>query len=276
MGLKLIYNSVGDAATSIETTGTAVDSSYNKNSIVAGSRASMVRFVVATTATTIGYEVSSGSFTYDSVVITRADLLARSESPLDFKIQEDTGGGYGDVAATAVTPLTTAELSGYDAFKIGNGQDYIHHFASDRTGVEGVRIHLDKNDGGDDDVALQFSKLIIGTAFDFDTWPEQSPAPTWSKLPTGAGDEISSIDGTQRYKSDDEITLTFNSLSLAKIQEFEAITNIKNWPVYLYDPSAYVFGATLEHCLVQEWSTSFASIGCYDLQVRFRRLRHYR
>jgi len=276
--MKLLWNTVGAVATTNTVTGGTVISSHNAEYLFYGDRSKVTRTDSQAGDVSFGYEVSSGSFSWDHMVVTNADRTANNKTTSAIKVEQDVGAGYVTVSGSTVAPFQNSDLVGIDLWGIGHGQDYVFTPASEQTGVEGVRFVTYKNSGGDD-MAREVGKVFFCDSFDFGTEPLIDPEPEWEDIPES--DKIfKPRQGYVSYPTTKRTTLTWKHLSSATVTSFLAIDNLLAWPLFLYDSSQYLFQHKLEHVIIERISEKCEPNAIanqnIELEITFRRLKHYR
>lgn len=276
MGIVLLSNTIGDAATSvtIEQLGDGSfanrsEIEYDYTNMITGGRNSFARFLTTENdgTSTIKYNAIGG---VTHVVIARADLIALSSTPLDLAFEDEDGV----ISDFAVSPLTSSNLIGIDPFKVGHGQDWVDKVSSARDVDEWIRIEFEKNNDADDNSQVQLSKLYFSNAFDFGLNPVINPAPQFQDL--AEGEKFGrAIKGFEPVPVEKRITLTWEHLSKATVESFRAVPRIFEWPIFIYDEDAELFPWKLEHVIITGVRETHLNVDTITLEVDFMRLKHY-
>lgn len=259
MALWFLPNSFGAYATS-QTTGT-VASGYDKTNLIAGPRSTKVRTTaVAGPNNFLGYE-SDADIGISHVVIARADWLIAQTAPRVYVSERAAGGTWHDTAEFDLDPVSAADLVGISS------QDFAAEVTP--THLRGLRIVMEPDSTAH---PMQISKLFgsVGVTLgppalgiEFEPLPPDSYArPPLGMIP---------------YEVEGRFGFRFESIPAADAAAFQAIPELLNWPLFLYDDAGDIWDWKLEHVIVENYTLTMTDPGLdiYDLAVTFNRLRHY-
>lgn len=260
--IYLLTNTAGHSASSIGigSGSVAAASGYSLNDLVSGPRSTLCRTAASTLYREAAY-VFDSDVTTTHMVVARADWLLTQQGNRVRPIQRSSGGVWSVISGVDYNPLAASHLVG------PRGQDLV--FAISPAQLRGVGLNVDNGGGATE--AMQLSKLYASSAFDFGVPPrfeaQAQPLPpnTFSTPP----DRGFPYDVEQRF------TLVFELITVAKFAEFEALPQIRSWPLFLYDPAGNLWDTKLEHVIVEDWVKQNRDSGRCDLTVTFLRLRHY-
>lgn len=220
---------------------------------------------------------SSGSglhFTYDTnewdvdyLVIVRADYL-QSVANSQYKVtQENSGGTVSDL-------LTWTNTSGLTL--IGpRDQDAIISLSTSSGQRYGNGVAFKDSTNGSN--RYNTSDLIFAKAYDIGE-PSKRPLPSFSRLPE-QGQEFFPYEGYYPLATEVQFSLTWPILNRSEVEIFEAFLQFGRplrVPFFLYDPTGDLLPYNLEHCIIETYSLTFLQTADhYQLQISFRRLKHY-
>lgn len=266
MTFWILANTVGEAitTTSIEgTTGTTTTSSgYDINKIVSGPRHNRWRCNSVTSMVGAGYK-SSADLTARFVALARADLLLRNQNGVpDVDIRKWNGSSWSTI--NTLSGLALADLIGI------KGQDYVFDFGDVTDRGFGLQFQVS---GGATLSAHAHGPMYFSSGFDFGTPPRLDSSP--AQFGEGAEtEEVRPAFGYGTYAVEGGMSLVWRNITRAKMVAFRALP--LGSPLFLYDPSQYIFHHKLEHVLISESPIeSRHGVDAWDLRVNFKRLQQY-
>lgn len=268
--IKFLTNQIGEDATTLELLSGSINSSYDITSLIAGPRSRMFRSAqTAGAASTVNIAYSSlGSTTKaaDHVVICRADKLL-TPGGIKAEIQNKSSGGTWSSILTK-DPIQSTDLIG---IKTGN-QKYGQDFVSEITTTEqhGYGALFTTKTAAE---SVQLSKLFFCSAFDFGVEPILSPVPQWDYFSEPIF--VKPKKATEEIQAHARISLNWQGVTRAKVNEFRALTQILSWPFFLYDPEQTMWPWKLENVVIEDFSETYIEASRWDVSIKFLRIAHY-
>lgn len=232
---------------------------YDPTHAIAGPRSAHHRSEASSSEIGRGYEYTT-ALEIDHVVVARADWLLTENGTRVRARMRDVGGTWDYVAGIDFDTLTRSDLLGPAA------QDLV--FPVEPTDHYGIGLALEPGSGTQ---ATQIAKLYGSVAFGFGTNPQLGGQ--WQPLPPKTF--ARPLSGGFPYEVEARLSLTFPLISRAKATEFKALSQIRAWPIYLYDPLGAVWNHRLEHVLVEGWVEDIHENDRHTLSISFLRLKHY-
>jgi hypothetical protein len=268
--LKFLCNYAGDVATSMSEAGGAstAAASYDATNLIAGPRSTWYRTTATSGLSRIGYITPSIGF--DFLVIARADKLLTLGTMALYGLVRSSGGVWTNAPAGAIlNPVTSADLLGPVVDGSTHAQDFVYEFSSTQTAAG---FGLELQSGGSE--ATMFSKLFFGASFDFGHNPSLDAGVSWEHVPYPNRFFVPH-EGTLKYETERRFSLQWDFVSNAKIAAFEALPQILNWPLFLYDDAGDIWDWQLEHVIVEDYTVSVIGQDLNHITIVFRRLQHY-
>lgn len=259
-GFYFLINDAGNNATTVGciSEGTQ-DSNYDENNLITGSRNEWFKTTSTADPKRMGYTWSN-EIDIDHVIITRADKLVTSGSS-QVNVQVNQSGW--------INLASSLDLEN-DLVGIKN-QDYVLNYAPDG-GATGVAVRVVPNSAE----ATYFNHLVGAVSFSFG----RSPAFNVLTEELNPSDRYYTDNNTlpmrhRTYETSHRISMKFEHVTKAKLDEFLALDNIRNHPLYIYDSNAWVFPHKLEHVILESIKTTQDNKDLWTISLVFRRLRHY-
>lgn len=267
MAIWLLPNTIANAATGIELIGsTATDStdSYSdKLNLIAGPRNTYWKSTAVSTEMAIGYQIAS-DLVATHMVIARADWMVTLASAKMNLVQRNSSAAWSAITGTTLNPLTAASLMGPKL------QDYCT--AISPTVYRGYGVDFDST--GTE--AFKMSKMYASVGFKFDGNCSLKQLPEWQPLPQSQSVNLFiPQQGCEYYEIESSIQMTWKRNTAASIAAFEALPQIRNWPLYIYDDAANLWSWKLEHVIVDTWQKTLVAQDIWDITVSFKRLKQY-
>jgi len=266
MTLRFLTNTAGDNASIMSFVDGATASGYDDYDAMSGPRSRMVRSAASSSAITLAHTFAA-NVDADYMVVSRADkLLTRSN--MDTIIRNYGANlAWSDISATIVCPLPLASLIG-----VGS-QDYVKSFTPDVKRGYALRVST----AGGDEEAMMISHLCFAKAFSFGVEPERPLA----EEDLTAEELAVPLKSEEPYKISRRIRLNFKGVARAKVDEFLALPQVFNWPLYLYDDDdsdLALWEHQLEHVIVEGMTENWqarSDVDLWDIELRVARLKHY-
>jgi hypothetical protein len=262
MSVYLLPNTIGDAAATCALE--AGTTSYGElNDLIAGPRSTFWRSVAASSAIAPMFTLSSDVIA-THMVVARADWMVTLAGARVRARQRSSGGVWSHIVGVDYNTLTAGSLLG------PKSQDLV--FAVSPTNYRGYGLEFDSV--GTE--AMQISKFYPSVGFQFDGDLVLNPAPQWTAFPlTQSVNMFAPLKSYDAYEVEAQISLTWKNCSRANIRAFEALPQILNWPLFIYDDAGDVWNWKLEHVVIEGWAETFTAIDYSDITVTFQRLKLY-
>ncbi len=272
----LLPNTFGDLADSFIASATPSADSAPLYDLISGGRQNIARWARSTSSRTLTYAASLAvKNLITHIVVARADLALRNNTGSDLGFEAQW---YHSTTSTWVNfPNAYRDISdliGIDAFGLGHGQDLV--FENNLTTWASNKARLIANYGSSIiSTGLALSKFYACSAFDFGIGPVADPRPAWKPVQSEYARYFKPFNGHITYEISDIIRLIWPRLTQSKFEDFTQVSQLLNWPLFIYDPSSYLWVHKLEHVVVQSYKWTQQNPHHGNLEVTFGRLRHY-
>jgi hypothetical protein len=252
MALLLLANTIGAITTGVTNSGT-ISTGYEAEDALSGPRSRLVR-AEAATSHHINYACPSTAVTH--CVLSGADLFKNSEDPSQILVQY--GGGPTTDSTTAAGSMS---LVGPES------QDWVQTIAQTSTNF---RLRFEHNTSK----ATMYGKVYFANSFDFGTAPQLIQMVEEEEI-------VKPLRGYQDYATEKRFRFRWENITRGKMESFRGRGSTEGipyfWPLFLYDENQDIFDHQLEHVIISDPFTEVRNIGgLYDIEVEFRRLKHYK
>lgn len=260
MTVKIITNLGATTSVMNELVYAATQYGFSPNDAASGSRSKFWRSILTLGPKGLGYTFPSNQ-TPDHCVIARADKLLTLGT---YRVTGIYSGGYTTISGFDINPLTSANLVGPRA------QDLCVAFTPSATTIWAVKF----TQVGSDPEAAMISKLYFGVGFAFgkDIQPKASQI---QPLPRAEKILAFPQEGDLPFEIEQRMSMVWEDVTSAKIDEFLALPQVLKWPFFIYDPNTYLFPWKLEHVILESYRMAHKNINRWDLQLNLGRLKHY-
>lgn len=256
MGLKLLFNTIGETATALASNLTIRDE-CDLYDVIGGHRSRQVETSTTGTQWNLDFTLPA-SKTLDHLVISNADIFTTSKDPKEIEIL------YGATFSTSslITSLATlnTSLAGIET------QDVViaHTRASDK-----FRIAFKNNS---ESTRFRTGKVYLCEAFDFGGEIPLIPS-SQAVLRLSDENKFPCVRGLELYTCEYSIVLVYRGLSYSDLTDFEA--KPLHQPFFLYDESDDLFSTSIEHVICESYTESREAHNTYSLELNLKRLKHY-
>lgn len=257
--MKILFNDIAAVATSVGAT-TLADG-YDLKTIANARRCEAVKTEASASDIRVAYTLGANQ-TYAYAIITNAKAMVTAAGARVAIVSGTGGGTFTDIEV--FSPLVAGDLVGI------TGQDLVVAITPDSGYLR--RYGVTFNSLGTE--ALKLSTM----AFALD-------AGVFAQAPDFGSLEVSEFGGDYQsyttprlgltYDTEALISLTWSNVSTAEVSALFARPYIYDWPCFLYDAAGNLFSHKLEHVLIERISTTFLAADSNQVNILFRRLRHY-
>lgn len=254
MGLVILANTIGETATALSSSLTLRTETDVKD-VIGGHRSRIIETSAKGTQLNIDYTLPS-SKTLTHTVISNIDSFFDSLDPDSIEIL------YGATFSTSSldTAIGDIELMGTKL------QDTIieHSQAADKLRIALKNISTSSY--------YRVGKIYLCESLDLGD-PMQETQPQIQFLPLSDANMFPAVRGRDEYKCEAAFSLSWDGLSYSQVQSFEALP--LHQPLFLYDADGDLFPYKTEHVIVDSYAISKEHMCKLQLDVSFKRLKHY-
>lgn len=269
---KFLCNTIGDDCSSVTYLTSAVASGYDGNDVISGQRNYRVRGVPQTLSGS-GYSNTfsiryngSGCSAIDHMVCTDYDLNLPDPATNGFSLQYNDGSWHTiaqeqPISSTLLGVHGTDLLQAFSPVTIAGAYTfYLSNWVA--------RPYTNR--------AAEFGKIYFSKGFDFGHNPNLTPRPAWKILTGDTSVFARPLRSSLDYEVEAQLSLTWENVTRAKAEEFKALPQLLNWPLFLYDSSGDLWNWKLEHVILDRYRETIVGDDLHNLEMTFYRLKHYR
>lgn len=257
MTVKILVNTVG-RDTYLQAGATAEDG-YDARDLICGPRNKLWRSIPTADNKGSQYATNSNQ-TPDHLVIARADFMLTEQGQRlrAYRVNSSTF-----ISGIDENPFSSSDLIGIKS------QDYAISFSASATTVWGVLVS--QIAGAE---ALQFSKMYFSAGFNFARHITPR-ATSWANVPASEKSYAFPLEGDLPYEVEARAQLQWSGVLTSEIDSFLALPTIFEWPIFIYDPSTYLWPWKLEHVIIEGYTLQHVNYDIWNVQLSIARLKHY-
>lgn len=267
MAFWLLPNTIGNAATGVELISPTVtdpnDLNSDKLNLIAGPRNTYWKSTTDSSAVAIGFQIAS-DLVATHIVVARADWMVTLAGARLRICNRSSVPAWSNLSSPDINPFATANLMGPTL------QDYC--VAITPTQNRGYGVTFDSS-GAE---SFKMSKMYASVGFSFSGDIQLDSLPEWKPMPrTQSVNLFIPQQGNEPYEVEADISITWRNNTPASIATFEALPQLRNWPLFIFDDAGDLWSWKLEHVLVDTWQKTLVGQDLWDITVSFKRLKHY-
>lgn len=256
MGIKLLFNTIGEAATTI-TSSLAIRSECELYDIIGGHRSRHVETSETSTEWNLDFTLASTK-TLTHLVVSNINHFTTSLDANELEVL------YGASFSTSSLAVSLASLNN-SLYGIKSQDTVIaHERSSDKFRISFKNVS--------DSSIFRVGKVYLCEAFNFNGETPILPS-NESYLPLSDENKMPAVRGQEVYKCEKTINLTYTGLTYSDIKEFES-KPLHN-PFFIFDENADLIGSSLEHVICEAYTETREAHNTYILNLILHRLKHY-